>query len=258
VFRPDFDPAAPSDKNDDLAARKRLVEMFRAEGLDITTEGCGLPFLSTFRYFWDLPRPGASVHEGDEPIPFAPFVAHGTVGYGGSEADRYGIVEGLYFGAFHSKDFTSGTTEAEMLDAFYLLYVPLNLLRGKAMVDYEEQGAYRKVTYEGGDTVEVDFGRCAHRVTIGGKILVEDFISFAPGPKSGTYLVYISLLSEMGTRHAHGPWPCPAEWRDMKNLRAIPLTPTGEGEPRSIPVLENGTLVLDLPQGIPYRVMPEA
>ncbi|MGA2974604.1 MAG: endo-alpha-N-acetylgalactosaminidase family protein [Spirochaetia bacterium] len=257
VFRPDFDPACPSDKNDDLAARKRLVDLFRAEGIDVTSEGCGLPFLETFRYFWDLPRPGASVYEGDEPIPLAPFIAHGTVGYGGSEADRYGIVEGLFCGAFHSKDFTFHTTEAEMLDAFYLLHVPLNPLRGKAMVDYKEQGALRKITYEGGDTVEVDFQRCGHRVTIGGNVLVEDFISFAPGPKSGTYLAYISLLSEMGTRHGHGPWPCPREWRGAKELRAIALTPSGEGETCFIPVLENGTISLDLPAGIPHHVLPE-
>lgn len=257
VFRPDFDPAAPSDKNDDLAARKRLVDLFRAEGIDVTSEGCGLPFLGTFRYFWDLPRPGASVYEGDEPIPFASFIAHGTVSYGGSEADRYGIVEGLFYGAFHSRDFTFRTTEAEMLDAFYLLHVPLNLLRGKAVIDYEEQGALRKVTYEGGDTVEVDFQRCAHRVTIGGNVLVEDFMSFAPGQKSGTYLAYISLLSEMGTRHGHGPWPCPREWRGLKGLRAISLTPAGEGETRFIPVLENGMIALDLPAGVPYRVLPE-
>ena len=257
VFRPDFDPAAPSDKNDDLAARKRLVDMFRAEGIDVTTEGCGFPFLETFRYFWDLPRPGASVYEGDEAIPFASFIAHGTVGYGGSEADRYGIVEGLFYGAFHSKDFSFCTREAEMLDAFYLLFVPLDLLRGKAMIDYEERGAWRKITYEGGDTVEVDFERCAHRVTIGGMVLVEDYISFAPGTRPGTYLLYVSLLSEMGTRHGHGPWPCPREWRGLKRLRAISLTPTGEGATSLIPVLENGTISLDLPAGIPYRVLPE-
>ncbi len=256
VFRPDFDPVDPSDRNDDLAARKRLVEMFRTEGLDVTSEGCGLPFLETFRYFWDLPRPGAAVYEGDEPIPFAPFIAHGTVGYGGSEADRHGIVEGLCYGAFHSKDFSFRTTEAEMLDAFYLLQVPLNLLRGKAMVDYEEQGALRKITYEDGSTVEVDFMRCAHRVTIGGSVLVEDFISFAPGMQPGTYILYISPLSEMGTRHGHGPWPCPREWRGCAGLRATALTPTGEGETRFIPVTEDGMLVLDLPPGVPHRVLP--
>jgi hypothetical protein len=257
VFRPDFDPRAPTDRNDDFVAREQLAGLFRQQGLDVTTEGCGLPFLGLFRYFWDLPRPGAPVYEGDEPVPFAAFVAHGTTGYGGSEADRYGIVEGLYFGAFHSKDFTRATTEATILDAYYLLQVPLNLLRDKAMVDYEERGAFRAITYEDGSRVEVDFGRLAHRVIVGGHTIVEDFVSFAPGPRTGTWILYASLLQEMGTRMRKLRWPCPAEWRGCAVLRATALTPTGDGESRVLPVHDDGTFALDVPLGVPFRIRPD-
>jgi hypothetical protein len=257
VFRPDFDPAAPSDRNDDCAARKQLATLFRAHGIDVTTEGCGLPFLDTFRYFWDLPRPAAAVFEGDEPIPLAPFIAHGTVGYGGSEADRYGVVEGLYSGAFHSKDFTWRTPESEMLDAFYLLQRPLDLLRGRAMIDYEERGATRLITYDDGSTVEVDFERLTHRVTVAGCIVVEDFVSFAPGPKPGTSLLYLSRLQEMGTRMGPCAWPCPAAWRGRRNLRATALTPDGDGETRTLAVSDEGTFGIDVEAGVPYRVRVE-
>lgn len=256
VFRPDFDPAAPTDRNDDLAARLRLAERFRAHGLDVTTEGCGLPFLEGFRYFWDLPRPGAPLYEGDEPVPFAPFVAHGIAAYGGSEADRHGVVEGLYFGAFHSKDIKYHTTEAEMLDAFYLLFVPLNLLRNRAMVEYREQGASRTITYEDGSTVEVDFARLAHRVTVGGRPIVEDFVSCAPGPKPGTWLLYISALQDMGTRMPIAAWPCPPEWRGRRSLRAVALTPAGDGDSLSLPVAGDGNFALEVPFGVPYRLTP--
>jgi hypothetical protein len=258
VFRPDFDPAAPADRNDDLAARLRLVERFRRRGLDVTTEGCGLPFLRTFRYFWDLPRPGSPLYEGDEPVPFAPFVAHGITSYGGSEADRHGVVEGLYFGAFHSKDLKLSTTEAEMLDAYYLLFVPLNLLRNRAMVDYREQGASRTVTYEDGSIVEVDFARLTHRVMVSGVLLIEDFVSCAPGPKPGTWLLYISALQDMGTRMPIGRWPCPPEWRGCGSLHAVQLTPVGDGESRYLPVADDGTFALDVPFGVPFRLTPEA
>jgi hypothetical protein len=258
VFRPDFDPSAPSDRNDDFAARKRLVEIFRGHGLDVTTEGCGLPFLETFRYFWDLPRPAASVYDGDEPVPLAAFIAHGTVGYGGSEADRYGVVDGLFWGAFHSKDFTSRTTEAEMLDAYYLLFVPLDLVRDKAMIDYEVRGAYRKITYDGGATIEVDFQRLFHRVVVKERPIVEDFISFAPGPRAGTYRLYVSALQDLSTRMRRMEWPCPNEWRGLSRLQATALTPDGDGEVISLAVKENGMIVLDVPFGVPYRVQPGA
>jgi hypothetical protein len=257
VFRPDFDPAASTDRNDDLAARRRLVGHFRRRGLDVTTEGCGLPFLQDFRYFWDLPRPGAPLYQGDEPVPFAPFVAHGITAYGGSEADRHGVVEGLYFGAFHSKDIKSHTTEAELLDAFYLLFVPLNLLRDRAMVDYRERGASRTITYDDGSTVEVDFARLAHRVTVGGRTIAEDFVSCAPGTKPGTWLLYISALQDMGTRMPVATWPCPPEWRDRGSLRAVALTPTGDGERLVLPVAADGTFALDVPFGVPFRLTPE-
>jgi len=258
VFRPDFDPAAPADRNDDLAARLRLAERFRRHGLDVTTEGCGLPFLTSFRYFWDLPRPGSPLYEGDEPVPFAPFVAHGTTAYGGSEADRYGVVEGLYFGAFHSRDIKAATTEREMLDAFYLLFVPLDLLRDKAMTDYREHGASRTITYGDGSTVEVDFARLTHRVTVAGRVVVEDFVSCAPGPKPGTWLLYVSALQDMGTRLPLARWPCPAEWRDRGALRAVELTPAGDGESHLLPVAGDGTFPLDVPLGVPLRLTPEA
>lgn len=258
VFRPDFDPASPADRNDDLAARLRLAERFRRRGLDVTTEGCGLPFLTSFRYFWDLPRPGSPLYEGDEPVPFAPFVAHGITGYGGSEADRHGVVEGLYFGAFHSRDIKASTTERELLDAFYLLFVPLNLLRDKAMTDYREHGASRTITYEDGSTVEVDFARLAHRVTVAGRVIVEDFVSCAPGPKPGTWLLYVSALQDMGTRMPLARWLCPPEWRGCGGLRAVALTPTGDGESRILPVADDGTFPLDAPLGVPLRLTPEA
>jgi hypothetical protein len=258
VFRPDFDPSAQRDRNDDFAARKLLVETSRGQGLDVTTEGCGLPFLEIFRYFWDLPRPAAPVYEGDEIVPLAAFVAHGTAGYGGSEADRYGVVEGLFWGAFHSKDFTSRTTEAEVLDAYYLLFVPLDFVRDKAMIDYEERGAYRKITYDGGATIEVDFERLLHRVVVKERPIVEDFVSSAPGARAGTYRLYVSALQDMSTRMRRVEWPCPNEWRGLSRLQATALTPDGDGEVISFAVKENGMIILDVPFGVPYRVQAGA
>jgi hypothetical protein len=256
VFRPDYDPAGPTDRNDDFAARKALVELFRQNGLDVTTEGCGLPFLGAFSYFWDLPRPAADVYKGDEAVPLAPFIAHGIAGYGGSEADRYGIVEGLYVGAFYSKDLTCRTTEAEVLDAYYLLQVPLDLLRDKAMTDCRGKGASRTVIYDDGSTVEVDFERLTHRVTINGRIIVEDYVSFAPGPRPETWILYVSALQDMGTRMKLPRWSCPEEWRSSAGLRATALTPFGEGEPLILPVHDDGSFSLDVPVGVPFRVSP--
>ena len=125
------------------------------------------------------------------------------------------------------------------------------------MVDYREHGASRTITYDDGSTVEVDFARLAHRVTIGGRTVVEEFVSCAPGHKPGTWLLYISALQDMGTRMPISKWPCPPEWRGRGSLRAVALTPTGDGERLVLPVAADGTFALDVPFGVPFRLTPE-
>jgi len=251
VFRVDYRRGDPTGKDADRDARLAIVEEFRKHGIDVTSEGCGLPFLESISYFWHLPRPKESVFEGDRPIPFGPFIAHGHVGYGGSHPDDgTSILDALLYGAFYSEDLKDSTPLEEILDAYYLLYMPLNLLRDERMVDYAQDGTRKRVTYSEGSSVTVDFESLEHEVRIRGRAVLRDFVSFAPGPREGTYLLY------RADRGGTPSWPLPAECKGGATLTAVALTPGGDGESHQIEVAD-GEVTFDLPCGVPFRVAAE-
>jgi len=248
VFRVDYRLGDPSGKDADRAARLAIVEEFRKHGIDVTSEGCGLRFLESISYFWHLPRPKEAVYAGDHPIPFGPFIAHGHVGYGGSHPDDgTSILDALLYGAFYSDDLKDTTPLEEILDAYYLLYMPLNLLRDERMVDYAQDGTRKRVTYSEGSSVTVDFESLEHEVCVRGRAVLRDFVSFAPGTREGTYLLY------RAERGGTPSWPLPAEWKGVTKLTAVALTPGGDGESHEVEVTD-GEVTFDLPSAVPFRV----
>ncbi len=248
VFRVDYRPDSPTGKDGDLAGRVAIVEEFRKRGVDVTSEACGLPFLNAISYFWHHPRERRPAHEGDRPVPFGPFIAHGHVGYGGSHVDEaWEVLDALLYGAFYSQDLTPKTPTKEILDAFYLLQTPLNALRAERIVDYIEDGTRKRVEYSEGSSVEVDFESLGHEVRIGGARVLKDFTCFAPGAREGAYLCYRSRERDPLW------WDLPAEWSGAEKLSAVALTETGEGETCELAV-ENGRALLDVEVGVPYRI----
>jgi len=248
VFRVDYRPDGPTGKDADLAGRLAVVEEFRKRGVDVTSEACGLPFLGSISYFWHHPRDRRGAHEGDRPVPFGPFIAHGHVGYGGSHVDEaWEILDALLYGAFYSQDLTAKTPMKEILDAFYMLQVPLNALRGELMVEYAEDGTRKRVEYSDGSSVEVDFESQDHEVRVRGWRVLKDFTCFAPGTREDTYLCYRSRDREPVR------WQLPPEWSGAERIAAVALTETGDGEAHEITVTD-GALVLDLEVGVPFRL----
>jgi hypothetical protein len=248
VFRVDYRAAGPTGKDADWQARIALVEAFRRRGVDVTSEGCGLPFLNHIAYFWHLPRPKEPVFPGDRPIPFGPFIAHGHVAYGGSQpCEGTQVLDGLLYGAFYSQDLKAATPLKEILDAFYLLQVPLDLVRAELMADYAEDGTRKRVTYADGSTVEVDFESLDHEVCVRGWRVLRDWACFAPGSRPGTYLFYRARDAD------NTVWPLPPEWAGVPRVVAVALTEAGEGERRDLEV-KDGTVAFDLPAGVPFRV----
>jgi hypothetical protein len=247
VFRLDFRTSHPSDRDDDWEARRAIVEEFRKHGIDVTSEGCGWPFLEFIRHSWSLPHPREEVFAGDKRVPFGPFLAHGHVTYGGSRPDDSWLLDGLLYGALYSQDLTASTPEKEILDAFFLLQVPLNGLRDELMTDYEEDGTRKRISYSAGSSVEVDFESFSHEVCVRGVRVLKDYVSFAPGTREGTYLYYRSRDGR------EQPWQLPPQWRGARRLEAVALTPSGEGEHKAIET-RDGIVTFGLPEAAPYRI----
>ena len=248
VFRLDYRAAGPTGKDADWRARVALVEAFRGRGIDVTSEGCGLPFLDHIAYFWNLPRPKEPVFHGDRPIPFGPFIAHGHVNYGGSSPrDGALVLDGLLYGAFYSQDLTAATPLKEILDAFYLFQVPLDPVRAELMIDYAEDGTRKQVIYADGSVVSVDFESLDHEVCVRGRRVLRNWACFAPGSRPGTYLFYRARDED------NTVWPLPPEWAGAAGVAAVALTEAGEGERHELAV-KDGSVSFDLPTDVPFRV----
>ena len=246
VFRVDFREEQPTGRQDDLKARLEIVRMFRAMGLDVSSEACGLPFVGEISYFWHMQRIPRPLYEGDVRIPMVPFLVHGKADYAGTHSDTMrNILDGLLYGAFYCNDVTAKTPVKELTDAYYMLQVPLNLLRNEKAVAYESDHGWKKVVYESGSTVEVHFEEEACRVTIGGQRIIENGTAMLPQTNGDTIL-----------------YRCQEEpYEDVKWHTGMPAGTQLTAEPigtqdavRMLTVDETGCIPVDTVPGVAYRV----
>ena len=78
-------------------------------------------------------------------------------------------------------------------------------------------------------------------------------------PQTGLYAAAVAAVvgSLWGSSRFLATGPVNAVSRGRGSLRAVALTPTGDGDHLSLPVAADGTFVLDVPFGVPFRLTPE-
>lgn len=248
VFRLDFRAAAPMGKDDDLAARLKVIRQFRERGVDVSSEACGQPFMGEISYFWHMLRVPQAVYEGDRRIPAAPFLIHGKADYAGSQADGRGILDGLLYAAYYCGDVTAETPIKLLTDAFYLLFAPLNRLRDEEAVGYAEFSGCKKVTYSSGSSVQVNFESGEYEAVIDGRAWVRNGTAFIPW-KNGRYIAYVACEDEFSTP----VFELPEGW-EGGTTHCRPLLGSG---PEVCLQPEDGKLTFCLPIGVAYSVMAE-
>lgn len=247
VFRLDFRREEPSSKDEDRDARLQIVHEYRDRGIDLSSEACGIPFIGEITYFWHLMRVPRSVYAGDRRIPLTPFIAHGHADYGGSHVDGNGILDGLLYGATVSDDIKSDTPMEDILDAYFLLHVPLDKLRDLEMTDYHESGTKKRIDFKAGSFVEVDFESGEHVVVVDDLPVLKNGVTFF-ADRDG-YIVYISRLCSF----FDATWPIPDELKGIEIVKAVPLLDHGEGEPVEFAVRDS-LIQLPFSHGTAYRI----
>ena len=246
VFRIDFRGGDPTGRQQDLIARRKIAERFRSHGLDLTSEACGLPFVGHFGYFWNMPRIPRSLYEGDARIPMIPFLIHGKAEYAGTHVDTpRNILDGLLYGGFYCNDVTAATPIKELTDAYYMVQVPLDLLRDDPAVSYEENGGFKTVRYESGALVRVNFETEECTVTVGGRRLIENGSAMLP-QEDGSTLLYCCR------EEPYAPVRWQTGFAPGTELDAVPLGV--ELPARRLVVETDGGVNVDLPVGVGYRV----
>ncbi len=248
VYRRDFRAGATKGQDDDLAARLDVVRQFRAKGIDVSSEGCGLPYIGEISfpmYMWRVPRP---VYKGDHRIPAVPFLVHGKSDYGGGVVEGRELPDALLYAAFFSYDVTAATPLKLITDAYYMIQVPLNRLRDEEAVEYREYAGRKRVTYSSGSYVEVDFESGEFEVVIDGKAWVKDGTAFIPAD-GGEYTAYVAFRDGTGAPS----FELPGGW-EGNGVACSPMY----GSAEAISVLPvNGKLTFDIPLGTACRVRSE-
>jgi hypothetical protein len=244
--RLDFNPASPASGTRSLAGKLAIIDEFNRHGIDVTSEGFCAPFVGHIGHAWNLQRQPQSSFANDERIPFVPFIFHGHASWGGARAGREDIPDALIYGATFSSDFTRFTPAADLTDSYYLLTVPWSLLRSREMTGYRVNGALRRVDYGPDSYVEADSQGQHYRVVVAGRLLAEDFTTFAPNAKGDAWLAYSQAGGALD-------FPAPPEWTAATAIQAVILTPAGPGA--AVPVrLEAGRIRVELPAATPCRL----
>ncbi len=249
VFRIDFRAGSPSGREADLAARREIAAMFREQGLDLTSEACGLPFVGDFSYFWHMQRVPRSLYPGDRRIPMVTFLAHGKADYAGTHTDTpRNILDGLLYGGFYCNDVTAETPMKELTDAYFMVQAPLDALRDDFAEDYFEAEGRKTVRYASGAEVTVDFESEECTVVIGGKTVIENGCAMLPQP-DGSVVLY---------RAWEEPYE-PVRWRTgLPAGTELVAVPMGVDLPQErLTVDADGAVPLELPMGVGYRVQME-
>lgn len=108
-------------------SKKRIIEMFREKGIDVTSELLTQPFLGEVTFFWHLTGIRETFFLGEEVVPFVPFCVHGKAIYGQSGS----------FGGVVTMDVTPGNWR-EFLNHILLENLPSRLFLEERMEDYRE------------------------------------------------------------------------------------------------------------------------
>jgi hypothetical protein len=248
VFRIDFRSDSPRDRDDDYRARLAVVDQFAEHGVDVSSEACGLPFLGYISYFWHHVRVPRPVYPGDRRVPFTAFIAHGRADYGEHVSGTHGILDALLYGSLGANDIDPSTPIKDVLDTYFMVYVPLNPLRDEEMVDYREDGACKRVVYASGSFVEVNFESQQYRAVVHGETLVEDGVAIVPRGNAGEHLLYRAAPVDL--------WPCtrsiPEAWSGRTSITAVPIMDRADGDPLVLSIVD-GRLHASVEPGVAYR-----
>jgi hypothetical protein len=243
--RYDYREDHPASALEDLKGKWQIIDEFRRHGVDVTSEGMTGQFVGHIGHAWHLMRGRDTVYPVEERIPLIPFMYHGKITWGGSNAPEYPpVIDALHYGATYGFDLTKQTPDNAITDVYYLIALPASMLRAMPMVKYDDQGVQRTVYYSKDTFVEINEQEKRYRVVLNGRQIAKDYTVWIP-VAADTSMVYGRSTGEIR-------YPSPAGWTDSSRISAQDLI---TDKPADIHVrVESGWIIADTEGGHPYRV----
>lgn len=203
LFLRDYSSGSPSSREKNKRGVQMMINEFEKEGINITSEGLtGQYAESGMGFFLDVPRfTDIMLPFGNEQIiPFIEFVYHGKTLYGLYEDIYYDVLspdkvainkylEPLLLGANSWVHITYQNPSDLEIEKFYFVDLPWMLLNQKFMEDYEENGSRKKISYNEGTFVEIDYAQNSYTVQVDGKLIAKDYATIYPKSDS-VYLIF--------------------------------------------------------------------
>ena len=246
VLRYDFDPKHPASADKSLQGKLKLLELYEAEGIDLTSEGVAHPFVGPMSYaLWLRDNQPELIYPGERYIPLTAMVYHGKIGYSSAVTNRKQMLWALIKGGHYFVEEDHLTLES--IGWFYLQVMVIRFFDDWEIQDIVMEGEKIKAVYSHDSYIEADLAALDYTVVYRGRVIGRNWTTFVPGFTENSYLAY----SQAGGAFAYD---LPDGWPDGAALRAVTLTTEGEGVEVPCYALD-GQVRMELPPGTPVRVV---
>lgn len=185
AIRNDWDPEHPASGVRNLVdGRYKVLEEFKAHGVDVSSEALRYPMIGHISCYWYLTGPEPCPFGGSA-IPLIPLVYGKSAVWGLSgpgargDADTVRIQQRFYGACPHGT--TRYTADLNvLLDAWYLGMVPFFALRGRNIEGFEREGDTSRIHLEDGAVIESNLAAKSIRIAINGADVLQDDAVFCP------------------------------------------------------------------------------
>ncbi len=245
-MRYDHNPTVFAGADDNMAARKTILEMWKKRGIDVTSEALTAVFCGPITHYWHISKAQeGGPFSSETPAPIVPLMLHGKVTWGGGVDSKYGEPLTLLYGGTFSEDWNKTTPDQHITDRYYLITLPWSRLAAKGVTGYWRDGNLQRVTYEGGDYVEADLEAGSYKVVCGGYIIAQNYVTTTP--------IGRHEIAVYSTRPQRLSIPFPPGWSKLEKAFVEVLDSGGNRTPMNYR-LNNGRIEIEAPASRPVIV----
>lgn len=173
AIRNDWDPAHPASGIKNLIdGRYKVLEDFKAHGVDVSSEALRYPMIGHISCFWYAQGPGKCPFGGKQ-IPLLPLVYRKSAVWGlsGSHSSDETVtrLNELFLGASPRAVGLTNNDTAAITDLFYLWLLPWFELHLLAIDSFKREGDKTTLGLDDNSSIEIDWTSKSHRITLRGQ-----------------------------------------------------------------------------------------
>jgi hypothetical protein len=241
----DFNPSSPAGAEKNFEGKKMILKAFNDRGFDVATEDFTGFFVGYAGTFGDIISFDNIYFKGEQQIPLIPFIYHGKTSFGMKTSSVSQYAKTFLYGQ-RAQKFTN--IELVYTPSDYILdALPKQILYGKSMKAYHQNGDNEQVVYDDGTVVNINVKADTYSVIMpDGDVIARNYTSFVP----------VSSNVRFACSKDSGEWKykLPTAWSDQKKISVYRLRSDGSKESIAF-TISNGELKFNADADVPYKVI---